>query len=160
MSHSRSTGRQLAIAWSIALSVVLVPALVLGGLRFFSAEKAHDDALARWKSKEPTAYSFDFSHCSGLCQGCTTRVTVKAGKVISAVGTGPRGCSDFDANDAPTIEDVFDLEKSGRSNDEFDSVEIQYDPTWGFPASVSLRCPEGTADCGTGFSVTNFRVEP
>jgi hypothetical protein len=148
------------MAVTVVLLSVFCLLLIVRSWGFWSADQRHDDALARWESKEPTAYSFGFSYCGGFCQGCSTRVTVEAGKVISAVGTGPEGCSDFDADDAPTIEDVFDLEKAGRSNDQFVSSEIHYDPTWGFPASVSLRCPEETDDCGTVFNVKSFRVEP
>ena len=161
MTRSRSsTARQLVIAWSIALGVVVVPLLAVAGVRFLSAEGAHDRAVERWESKEPAAYSFNYSYCGGFCQGCTTRVTVKRGEVVSAVPAEPGGCTDFTVEDAPTIEDVFDLEKTLRSRDEFVSREIHYDSTWGFPASANFQCPEGTSDCGPGLSVRNFRVEP
>jgi hypothetical protein len=154
-----SPARRRTVAGSIGAAVVLALALVLGGLWFSSAGKAHDDALSLWESKEPAAYSFDFSYCGGMCDYCPTRVTVERGEVVAVEPAEPGGCAGYDRHDAPTIEDVFAMEEEGREDEMTDSFEIRYDPTWGFPASVSLSCPEGTADCGTGFGVTNFRAE-
>jgi len=96
-----------------------------------------------------------------MCMDCRVRVTVEHGEVTHAVAVEAARCSTSSLlTDAPTIEEVFALEESGRSDGMTDSYEIDYDPTWGFPASVELRCPEGTDDCGTGFGVTEFRVEP
>ena len=143
---------------------MLSPLLLIAGAWFVSdareAERAHDDAMALWNSKEPTAYSFEYGYCSGMCMSCRARVTVENGKVTDTAAVDPAPCSISGLPDAPTIEEVFALEESGRSDGMTDSFEIVYDPTWGFPASVSIRCPEGTGDCGTGFGVSDFRVEP
>jgi hypothetical protein len=61
---------------------------------------------------------------------------------------------------APTIEDVFAMGQRDRSDARTSSVVIRYDPTWGFPASVSIRCPDGWMDCGTSYSVTGFPRRP
>ncbi len=160
VTSDRGSARQLAIVWSIVLGAVLVPLLVLTGANHFSAGAAQDRAKARWETHEPAAYSFDFSYCGGFCQGCTTRVTVEGGEVVSAVAAEPGGCTDYGVQDAPTVEDVFDRVAVLREDDLYVSEEIRYDPTWGFPASASFECPEGTSDCGTGLSVKNFRVAP
>ena len=144
----------------LAISAVALGLVIFGALWFFSAaERAHDDARALWESKEPTAYSFDYSYCSGMCFGCRLRVTVKNGEVIAAVGRDGSG-PPFDCPGAPTIEDIFAMEKDDRSAGTTDSFEIDYDPSWGFPAYVDIRCPDGWFDCGTTYEVTNFRAHP
>ena len=135
---------------------------MLGALWAFSdsdAERAHDDAWALWASKEPTAYSFDYSYCGGMCSRCWLRVSVTNGGVTDAVGRGGT-CSMPDARSAPTTECIFAMVAADRSAEITDSAEVTYDPTWGFPASVSIRCPDGWADCGSRYEVTNFRVQP
>ena len=156
--------RRLSSRHLTVCGVAVLGLLLLGGLWFFSdtraAGKAHDDALSLWESQEPTAYSFDYGYCSGMCAGCLVHVTVRSGEVTDAVGTDPAGCALPSSQDPPTIEEVFAMEKSGRSAATTDSFKIDYDPTWGFPASVSLDCAEGASDCGTGYVVTHFRAEP
>ena len=123
----------------------------------YAADRAHDRASARWESKEPAAYSFDYDYCSGMCMGCLLRVTVRNGEVTEAVASKGE-CSTFDTQAAPTIEDIFAMEESDRAAPSTDSFEIEYDPNWGYPASVEIRCPYGTPDCGTGYHVTDFEV--
>lgn len=139
------------------ISAIAVGTAVLGTMWFFSdshqAARAHDDALARWEARQPAAYSFDYSYCSGMCDSCPLHVTVKNHQVTSALPRRDR-CS---SPDAPTIEVIFAMEKSDRASESTDSFEIRYDPYWGFPAMVEMRCPEGTSDCGVGYQVTNFR---
>ena len=143
---------------AIGLLIVLCSVLVARNWWLVSAGGRHDHALALWKSKEPKAYSFEFSYCSGMCEACTVRVTVQGGQVVNAVGTDPAGCS-IRPDEVPTIEGVFKIEKDSRSSESTDSFTIRYDPTWGFPASGEFQCPEGWMDCGSGFRVTHFRVE-
>jgi hypothetical protein len=150
------------IAQVVAVCVLAVGALVLGAVWFFSdgraAGLAHDAAQGLWESKEPTAYSFEFAYCSGLCARCDLRITVRDGEVSDVASTTP-DCAGT-PQDAPTIDDVLAMESEDRRAETTDSFEIIYDPVWGFPASVDIRCPYGWADCGTGYTVTDFRVEP
>ena len=123
-----------------------------------AAQTADDAAWSRWESKAPTAYSFDYSSCSGMCVGCQLHVTVNHGKATDAIARD--GLCPTSARRAPTIEDIFAMEQRDRSLETTDSFEIRYDPTWGFPVSVSTRCPVGWADCGSIYTITNFRVQP
>jgi hypothetical protein len=117
-----------------------------------AADRAHEHALALWESKEPTAYSFEYSRCGGMCAGCLLQVTVQNGKVIDAVGVEGQ-CG---SRQAPTIEGIFAMEKADRAASTTDSFTIRYDPTWGFPVSVDIRCPRGWSDCGSGYHVRDF----
>lgn len=146
----------------VATAGVVLGLMLFGVLwvfpHFWGADADHDDALALWESKEPAAYSFTFAHCSGMCASCPIQVTVRDGEVTEATTTG-RGCS-TGTDAGPTIEDVFAMEEADRDAATTDSFEITYDPTWGFPASVVIRCPDGWSDCGTGYEVNNFRARP
>lgn len=122
------------------------------------ARRAHDAALDRWESTQPTAYSFDYAYCGGMCARCLVHVTVRDGEVAD-VATREGECT-VSRDYAPTIEEVFATEASARSGAHVASSEITYDPTWGFPASVVVRCDDGWSDCGTSLSVTRFHVEP
>ena len=144
----------------LTVAAVALGAVVLGALWYFSdsqaENRAHDEALALWESREPTAYSFDFSYCNGFCAGCRLEITVENGSVTDAEGWEGE-CPVVDGK-PPTIEGIFALEKYDRSRDMADSFEIRYDPYWGFPALVEIRCPEGLTDCGIGYEVTDFEA--
>jgi hypothetical protein len=148
--------RRALIGAASALGIAL-----LGELWFFSdgqtANRAHDDAVSLWESTEPAAYSFEFTYCGGMCMRCPTLITVEAGEVTEAASVDGE-CSDYDVRSAPTIEDVFAMEEHHRAAPTTDSFDIRYDPTWGFPAAVDIRCPYGWSDCGSGYEVTAFRV--
>ena len=147
------------------LVVVGVLVLILGllaahwlGFPFGHGDRDDRAAQRLWESKEPAAYSFDYAHCSGMCRLCPLHVSVRHGEVTDAVSRVP-DC-EYAEERAPTIEGVFALESADRHGPHTESCEIAYDRVWGFPASVDIRCPDGWSDCGSGYSVTHFRVEP
>jgi hypothetical protein len=149
--------RRAAVIVAVALVIALLGALwVARNSR--TPQTADDAASALWASKEPPAYSFDYSHCGGMCALCWVHVTVHHGKVTDAFGRGDN-CS-TSARGAPTIEDVFAMERRDRSSETTASFEIRYDSTWGFPASVRIQCPVGWADCGSSYSIANFQAQP
>jgi hypothetical protein len=150
---TRSTVKVLG---AIALAVCVVG---LGILWYFSdgqvAGRAHDEALARWESKEPAAYSFTYRYCGGMCADCPIQVTVRDG-VVAEVTRGSDSC--WGEPEGLTVEDLFDLESRARSGWFGDASTADYDPTWGFPSSISKTCAEGTSDCGGGWSISDFKV--
>jgi hypothetical protein len=54
------------------------------------------------------------------------------------------------------IEDLFSLVE--RAIAEADTVEVGYDPAWGFPTSISIDWSQQAADEEQRFSVRDFRV--
>jgi hypothetical protein len=136
----------------------VVGARVWAGSDARTADERDDAARARWESREPTAYSFDYTSCGGMCAYCLVHVTVDRGRVTSARGREGQCPPVIDA--APTVEDVFAMEERDRAAETTASYVIRYDPTWGFPASVTIRCPDGWMDCGTGYRVAHFRAGP
>jgi anaerobic selenocysteine-containing dehydrogenase len=148
----------------LAAAAVVSLVVSLGAWWWFSeaqaSARAHEGALALWESQEPEAYSFEFTSCSGMCaRECPDRITVTGGEVTDVTPTRP-GCTPASHDEAPTIEDVFALEEWSRSLESTDSFDIDYDRAWGFPSAGNFTCPDGWADCGSGFAVTAFHVEP
>lgn len=135
--------------------MLLAAVFVWTHLDDWAAARAHGDAQRLWESREPTSYSFDYTACSGMCETCQAHITVTDGEVTDVVGGG--GCRDLDVASAPTIDTIFEMEQQDRAAETTDSFEIRYDPTWGFPASVVLRCPPEWSDCGTSYEVTSFQ---
>ena len=119
--------------------------------------KALGDARSLWEEQQPRAYEFDYGYCGGMCALCLMHVTVVDGRVADAVGREGQ-CSSYALDRAPTVEDVFEMVEGDRSAPMTDRIEVHYDPTWGFPASVSVSCPPGTSDCGAGYRITGFHV--
>ena len=100
---------------------------------------------------------FDLSYCSGMCgRDCPVRVRVSHGVVTDVWATKPN-LFPLDMPEGRTIEDVFAQEDGPVRRDDR-RVDIRYDPTWGFPASVETFCEPIASDCGTGYEVDNFRV--
>lgn len=141
------------VAVSVAVALVAV-GVVWTHVDDWGAARAHGNALRLWESHEPTTYSFEYRACAGMCEPCRAWITVTRGEVTDVVGGS--GCRDLDRDSAPTIDTIFELEKRDRSAEMTDSFEIRYDPDWGYPAYVVLRCAPEWSDCGTSYEVRNF----
>ena len=153
------TSRRIALVVG-GIATLAVCAGVLGALWLSSDSRAdnqaRESAWRLWKAKQPDTYSFDYSHCGGMCAGCRLRITVVKGKVTDAVGREGQ-CSDYHLKSAPTIDSIFAMAERERTAPMTDSMEVHYDPTWGFPASIQVRCPPHTSDCGSSYRVSGFR---
>nr|WP_101525544.1 DUF6174 domain-containing protein [Nocardioides houyundeii] len=157
MNRSRRTTTALVATTAVGVAT----AVLWVAWPDWSAGRAHDEALALWESKEPRSYSFHVSSCSGMCWSCPVRIAVTDGVVTGVNHLGDEQCGQgsADLEKVPTMEDIFARAERGRSEDWVDSYEIEYDPVWGFPASIELKCPYGTPDCGSGIEVYSLRVQ-
>ena len=146
------------------LGAILLGCAVVAGLVWFVwfspgavARRALDDARDLWESREPSSYAYDYFYCGGMCGYCPVHVTVTDGVATDAVRSG-EGCDGGPVQDAPTIEDVFDIAADHHPGLFDHSSSATYDPAWGYPTLVEFTCPPGTMDCGGGWSVTGFEV--
>jgi hypothetical protein len=141
----------------LAAAAAVLAVLMLAAWWYFSdgqqADRAHDAAVAKWESRKPSSYSFDFSYCDGFCAGCRAEITVRDGVARPNVWQGD--CLSVDGR-PPKIENIFALEERDRADD-FGDFEIRYDPYWGFPALVSFTCEDQT-DCGRSYEITDFEA--
>ena len=150
--RSTSTTRVVATA-----AVLLVCVVGLSAWWLSSDTYARREAHRLWESREPASYAFDYAHCGGMCARCTLRITVTDGRVSDVVRRDST-CSDYQVDSAPTIDEVFDLVAADRAGLFSGSSTATFDPVWGFPASASMTCGPGTADCGSSYGVADFEV--
>jgi anaerobic selenocysteine-containing dehydrogenase len=144
---------------SLALAGLLVLVLLAWVFWFSAAAHARRDlsrARDLWESREPSSYSFDYFYCGGMCGFCPVHVTVTDGAVERAT-ISDEGCSVGAVDDAPTIEDVFDIAADNGPGLVDRSSSVSYDARWGFPSAISFTCPPDTSDCGGGWTVSGFR---
>lgn len=147
VTRSRRTAWVVVAACAAALGIVWVAS---------AARSEEHRARKLWESKEPAAYSFDYTHCGGMCAYCLLRVSVRNGRVT---GVAARDGQCSGSEPAPTVERLFTMLDQERSAPWTDSIEVHYDPDWGFPDSIDVRCPPHTSDCGSSYRVTDFLAE-
>lgn len=116
-----------------------------------------------WESQAIQHYRFN------LTVGCfcpwnalmPLTIEVKNGEIISMVASNGGDITpylDTFRADA-TIESLFDLVDSAISKRVY-SLVVQYDPKYGFPASIVIDPSHMIMDDETGYYVTNFEVLP
>lgn len=79
-----------------------------------------------------------------------TRVEVRDGAVVAA--TGIESGEPVPVEDVPTIDDLFDIIESAL-DDDWELVEVTYDPELGFPAAATLDPGGGVVDAGVDYEV-------
>ena len=97
-------------------------------------------AQARWNERRPASYRYTVSR-SCECMAETTApviVTITNGAVASRryVSTGADVAPAYAAL-YPTIDELFAIIDEAR-RDHVASLDVTYDPTWGFPTHVSI----------------------
>jgi methionine aminopeptidase len=88
-------------------------------------------------------------------------VEVQNGAVVSMVASNGADITPYlDTFRAhATIESLFDLVDSAISSRVY-KLEVQYDPRYGFPTSISIDPSRMIMDDQTGYYATNFEVLP
>jgi hypothetical protein len=54
------------------------------------------------------------------------------------------------------VPEVFQLIESASHQSDYTEVEVEYDPTLGFPRRLDLRCKVDVTDCGAGYELQNL----
>ena len=116
-----------------------------------------------WESQAIQHYRFNLK-VGCLCPWNTLMpltIEVKNGAIISMVGSNGGDITPYlDTFRAyATIESLFDLVDSAISKRVYNLV-VQYDPKYGFPASIVIDPSRMIMDDETGYYVTNFEVLP
>ena len=88
-------------------------------------------------------------------------IEVQNGKMISMVASNGADISPYldTFRQHTTIESLFDLVDSAIARGVYKLV-VQYDPTYGFPASIVIDPSHMIMDDETGYYVTNLEVLP
>jgi hypothetical protein len=141
----------------VLVALAAVVAAAVWWVRGAAAERR--EAQERWDAREPTAYSYTYGYCGGMCASCPVQVTVRDGKVTDTA-VDEHQCGAPDPGHTTTIEDLFAIADDREPWPwPFPSrTTISYDERWGFPASIHFTCGPDTTDCGGGWSVSDFTV--
>jgi hypothetical protein len=86
-------------------------------------------------------------------------VEVKDGQVVSLTDKDGNPVPENFAetfNKAATIEDLFAVAETALND--ADEVQMEYDPTYGFPTTISIDYIKAAVDDEIGYSVTGFEV--
>ena len=125
--------------------------------------QAYDKNLALWKSKGVQHYRFNLKvGCMCPWTGLMPlTVEVQNGEMLSMVASSGGDINPFLDTFRPrgTVEGLFDTIYAAMSRGAY-SLTVQYDGTYGFPASIVVNPSKAIMDDETGYYVTNFEVLP
>lgn len=125
--------------------------------------------LKKWQAKRLQNYSFTLQRSCFCTPEYTTPmlVTVQDGKVLSAVTESLAVALKPDGSEAaPTMVDVTDRAMSvdqlfNEIKQAIDNgaatIDVKYDPTWGYPRSISIDLDKRMADEELAFTSTNLK---
>lgn len=142
------------------VSFVFVLALLLSACGGGSALQQNQD---KWEGQNIDHYRFTVvASCFCIFAGSEATYEVQNGQVVNeSIKAAPE--RDFDPAAGSefyqpynTIEKVFDyLEKA---SNEADQITVEYDPTYGFPANVSVDWIQQAADDEVYLTLSNFEA--
>ncbi len=115
-----------------------------------------DAGRATWAASAPRDYAFEYRRSCFCPFVRTVRVEVGSGSIVRVIdveSSEPIPEERFD--DFPTIEELFvELDQLIRGDPHL--LEVEYDPTFGFPARVQVDIEERVADEEFSYTVTGF----
>jgi hypothetical protein len=118
-----------------------------------------DAGRATWTASAPRDYAFEYQRICFCPIVQKVRVEVGSGTVVRVVdveSSEPIPSERF--ADFPTIEELFvELDQLIRGDPHL--LEVEYDPTFGFPARVQVDIEERVADEEFSYTVTGFTAE-
>ena len=117
-------------------------------------------AQARWNERRPVSYRYTVSRsceCAPESLGPVI-VTVTNGAVQSRrySSTGADVPQTY-AESFPTIDELFEIIDEAR-RDRVAHLDVDYDPTWGFPTRISIDRDAGTVDDEILYTVSAFTL--
>jgi len=146
---------------SVAIFLIFLAALLAGCGPSQRPALVHNRAL--WQSQAVRHYRFDLK-IGCMCPWTSLMpltVEVQNGAVVSMLArTGADITPYRDTFRAQaTIESLFNLVDSAISRRVY-QLAVQYDPTYGFPASIVIDPSRMIMDDQTGYYVTNLEILP
>jgi len=114
-----------------------------------------EQARTLWKSQNVSSYSFSLQHTFvGMGRIFRGKVMVRNGKkTVTDVTLNGEPVIEFDPDDFPTIEELFDL-LEGAANQGVRSVWVRYEGHRGFPC----RCLIDNRDSPGSFDISEYRL--
>jgi hypothetical protein len=121
-------------------------------------ERELAQAESRWDGAGLLDYQVE-ARLGCFCQAALpvfTRLEVRAGQVVGAEPLAPSpGFDDIPLEAWPTVPEVFQLIEGASHQSDYTGIEVEYDPTLGFPSRLDLRCKADVTDCGATYELQN-----
>lgn len=119
-----------------------------------------------WNAHRPSEYIYEFRETCFCTPQLTVwnEVRVRGDSVVSVTRIDPLPAgfteASLPANNWPTVPWLFNLiDATGRADGVAD-VSATYDPDFGYPRTIDVRCPAGYLDCGASYQARNLRAAP
>ena len=124
---------------------------------------AYKQARSLWEAQDIQHYRIHYAigcNCPWYDMMPLT-VEVQNGEIVSMVASNGGDMTPYldTFRKHATIESLFDMLDSTTSTRVY-KLEVQYDATYGFPASIAIDPYRMIADDATGYYVTNFEILP
>ena len=135
----------------------LALALSACGSNPFSPTEELDDAREKWDRQGIDSYSFTIREIC-FCPielGGPFRVVVRDGRPVSITRVETGEAAAPEGHVPVTIDQLFAITREAMR--EADEVEVDYDPTYGFPASVRIDRIENAVDDEVYYEATDFQ---
>lgn len=122
-----------------------------------------DRARDKWNAHAPPEYTFEFRQ-SCFCQielGFWNEVHVRNDSVVSVTPLQPMPpgtTSSLPPSAWPTVPRLFDIIEGSVHSDATADVDATYDPDFGYPRTIEVRCPGDYLDCGAVYTARNLRI--
>ncbi len=137
-----------------------VAALVLAGCSDSTGPVPDELALnvRKWEKRGPPSYSYDYQ---AICYCIDSvlrpvRISVTGGAVSQVVFRDTQEMVAAEGLDGyPTVEDLFQVIRDAIARDAH-SIEVRYDPLFGYPTEASIDYQENIADEEFGFRASDL----
>ena len=148
-----------------AASILLLAGVTSCSIATASPRSDDERELARnrqrWVSAGLRDYEFEFRRICFCLPEATepVRITVRNAVVSSVIRTRDGQPTSINVASWPTVDSLF-VEIQRRIDDDAERLEVEYDPTYGYPRSMTVDILAMAADDEYWVSATNLRRLP
>src|SRR5512134_2578390 len=126
------------------------------------------EAEARWQAARPSAYSFELRISCVLCSNSLqvfTTLEIRADTVAAATPIDPPAqLPTVPLREWLTVPQLFarlhEIANSANAGGRVEDVSASYDPHYGYPIRISVRCSGNITDCGELTEARNLQPLP
>ncbi len=114
--------------------------------------------VRKWERRGPSAYSFDYQAICYCIDSVVRPVTISVSdeEIVQVVFRDTQQMVAVEAHAGyPTVEDLFQVIRDAIARDAH-SIEVRYDPLFGYPTEASIDYQENIADEEFGFRASDL----
>ncbi len=152
--------RRRHCSWGWIIAIGILASCGDGGGPFEPGEERElARAQTRWENAGIVDYNVDFRLSCFFCNSVFTRLEVRAGQVVAAEQLEPLPYPvDVPLTSWPTVPAVFQKIVSAVESKTYHTIDVDYDPEFGYPQRIALGCGPHIADCDMTYELRNLEV--